>query len=96
MKGSRLLTTPHVAAEIKRSLVAGDIEFADCLITELFGHVINATGTPPHGQLDEPRPTGSGQYDVLLATGFAYALELRGLPAERWMREAPALSPEWL
>lgn len=96
MPESHFPTAPRTAAAVSDALRDDNVGLADRIITELFGRIINATVDIPARVLEEPGTTGDRRYDTLLATGMAYALATRGLPAEPWMDAVPALDQEWL
>lgn len=96
MTEKQLLTARTTAEAVGAALRDNTTESADRLITELLGRVIDEPGDIPAQVLEEPASTGDVRYDTLLATGLAYALATRGIPALPWMTAVPASKVEWL
>jgi hypothetical protein len=78
---------------IDTQLARGDWDFA----LRLAFQTIAAVAATPNGVLGSQEPVwcADERFNVLVATGVAWALERRGLPAPPWV-ERPPLAEAWI
>jgi len=95
MAADRLLPTEAVLL-IGVELALGDWDFALRLAFQAIAGVSMATEIDlPNLLAEEPAWCTDDRFNVLVATGVAFALERRGLPAPPWTNR-PSLSEDWI
>jgi hypothetical protein len=92
-----LISVPDTAAAMAEWFAEDNEESAIRWMTETVSRLIQS----PHGRvipaeiIAEPVSTGSLEYDTLLATAVAYALDIIGAESPEWTNK-PRLDAEWL
>jgi hypothetical protein len=94
----RLISAADTAATVQRALDARDEPAAIRYLTEAVSRLIQAApGAEISAEiLAAPQSISDVRYATLIATAFAYAVQIRGDDPMPWMTEVEPLDAEWL
>jgi hypothetical protein len=94
----RLISAADTAATVQLALESGDEPAAIQYLTEAVSRLIQAVpgAEIPREILAAPQSIGDVRYATLIATAFAYAMQIRGDDPMPWMTEVEPLDAEWL
>ena len=90
------ITAPALALMLREMLDAGDTDGAIRWVTEAVSNL--AAANPKHVPREvivRPGSTGDARWDTLLATSFAYAMQVNGGRPAPWMLNATPLAVDW-